>query len=230
MERHDEITERAWKETLADATPAEILRWAGATFGESGLTLACSFGGVSGMVLLDLTRELLPDVSVFTLDTEYLFPETHALRALASEHYQFTPLVMTPKESATPGPRLPSVDACCAARKVEPTGRALAGKSAWIAGLRRDQSKTREEVLPVAWDEEFSLYKIAPLWAWTEDDCQTYVRENDVPVNALHDRGYPSIGCTHCTRAVAPGEDLRAGRWADDEKTECGLHLKTEVR
>ncbi len=224
MRRRDGTIERGWQALLKDATPAEILRWAGATFGDD-LTLACSFGGVSGMVLLDLTRKLLPDVSVFTLDTGYLFPETHALRELAAERYKFTPLVMTPAENATPGPRLPSLDACCAARKVEPTGRALAGKSAWIAGLRRDQSKMREEVLPMAWDPEFSLYKIAPLWAWTEDDCWAYVNENKVPVNALHAQGYPSIGCTHCTRAVAPGEDLRAGRWSDEEKTECGLHL-----
>ena len=133
---------------------------------------------------------------------------------------------MVPAENATPGPRLPSVDACCAARKVEPNGRALAGKSAWIAGLRRDQSKTREEVLPISWDAEFDLYKLAPLYNWTEEDCWAYVKAHDVPVNPLHAQGYASIGCTTCTRPVAPGEDLRAGRWDGEEKTECGLHLK----
>jgi phosphoadenosine phosphosulfate reductase len=202
-----------------------ILHEAYSRFGD-GLILACSFGGVSGMILLDMTRKLFPEIPVFTLDTEFLFSETIALREQAAARYNFTPLVMTPAPNATPGPRLPSVDDCCAARKVEPTRRALEGKSAWIVGLRRDQSKTREAVEPIAWDEEFGLYKVAPLWDWTEEDCQAYVKEHDVPVNSLHAQGYPSIGCWPCTRAVKEGEDLRAGRWAEEEKTECGLHLK----
>ena len=224
--RRDKTVEDAWNGLLSDAPPQDILRWAQETFSD-GLTLACSFGGVTGMVLLDMVQNAAPQVSVFTLDTGFLFPETHDTREAAARKYGFTPLVMTPAPNATPGPRLPSVDACCAARKVEPTGRALAGKSAWIAGLRRDQSKTREQVLPVRWDDEFGLYKIAPLFAWTEEDCWEYVRRRDVPVNPLHAQGYASIGCTTCTRAVAPGEDLRAGRWSDLEKTECGLHLKS---
>ena len=226
MKRESEETERGWNDFLTEKTPEQVLAWAGETFGD-GLTLACSFGGVSGMVLLDMAVKALgADLSVFTLDTGFLFPETHATRETATRRYGITPLVMVPLERATPGPRLPNVEACCAARKVEPNGRALAGKAAWIAGLRRDQSKTREAVVPVSWDAEFGLYKIAPLWVWTEEDCWVYVRKNDVPVNPLHAQGYASIGCTTCTRAVAPGEDLRAGRWADEEKTECGLHLK----
>jgi phosphoadenosine phosphosulfate reductase len=227
MQRRDEETERDWQATLANSTPEEILVWAGREFGAENVTLACSFGGVSGMVLLELTRKLLPATSVFTLDTGFLFPETHALREAAATRYGFVPLVLTPAADATPGPRLPTTDACCAARKVAPTRRGLAGKSAWIAGLRRDQSRTREALQPVAWDDEFGLYKIAPLWSWTEEQCQDYIQSHDTPVNALHAQGFPSIGCWPCTRAIKPGEDLRAGRWEGEEKLECGLHLKT---
>ena len=225
MIRQAKTIEDTWNAALNTAAPEEILCWAHGAFG-GNLTLACSFGGVTGMVLLDMSRRVAPEILVFTLDTGFLFPETHQTREVASKKYNFKPLVMTSALDITPGPRLPSVDACCAARKVEPTGRALAGKDAWIAGLRRDQSKTRKEVLPVTWDDEFGLYKVAPLWNWTEEDCWSYVNANKVPVNPLHAQGYASIGCTTCTRAIAPGEDLRAGRWADLEKTECGLHLK----
>ena len=109
-------------------------------------------------------------------------------------------------------------------RKVEPNERALAGKSAWIAGLRRDQSDTRQGILPVQWDEKFGLYKICPLWNWSEDQVNNYIQANDVPINPLHAQGYTSIGCTHCTRANKDGGNLRGGRWAGTDKTECGLH------
>lgn len=115
-------------------------------------------------------------------------------------------------------------DKCCGIRKVDPNRRALEGRSAWITGLRRDQANTRRTVNPVAWDHKFGLYKISPLAHWDEKDVWRYIFKHSVPYNPLHDEGYPSIGCTHCTRAVAVGEDPRAGRWSGTAKVECGLH------
>jgi phosphoadenosine phosphosulfate reductase len=116
-------------------------------------------------------------------------------------------------------------DACCEIRKVEPNRRALAGKRAWISGIRRDQSSTRADTDIVQWDEKFGLVKINPLASWTESQVWSYILEHDVPYNELHDRGYPSIGCTNCTKPVAAGDDPRSCRWQGFDKTECGLHV-----
>jgi phosphoadenosine phosphosulfate reductase len=115
---------------------------------------------------------------------------------------------------------------CCEVRKLEPLKRALAGKRAWVTGLRRDQSVTRLELEPVAFDATQGLYKFSPLADWSHEDVWNYIRSHSVPYNTLHDRGYPSIGCAPCTRAVAPGEDVRAGRWWWESamNKECGLH------
>jgi phosphoadenosine phosphosulfate reductase len=215
---------------LLGAGPEAILRWATGRFGPR-LTLACSFGGVTGMALLDMAAKVAPDLRVFYLDTGFLFPETLTTRDAAVRRYGVTALGFrakrTPEEQvAEHGDRLweTDPDLCCAMRKVEPNRRALAGMDAWVAGLRRDQSRTRAAVRPVQWDAQFGLFKIAPLYDWTEDDVWDYVARNSVPVNELHARGYASIGCTHCTRALGDGEDLRAGRWSGSAKTECGLH------
>ncbi len=219
-----------WNADLADAAPQEILRWAAGEFGDK-LTLACSFGGVSGMALLDMAVRIEPGIRVFYVDTDFLFPETYATRDEAATRYQITPLgfrpKLTPHEQATRhGDELwrRDPDACCAIRKVEPNRDALQGMSAWIAGLRRDQSDTRKTVTPVSWDAQFGLYKLAPLWNWTEREVWRYIRDENVTVNPLHASGYASIGCTHCTRAIGENDDLRAGRWNGIEKTECGLH------
>lgn len=232
MERRPESVERAWSATLADATPAQILLWAADTFGDR-LTLACSFGGTTGMVLLHLARQAVPGIDVFTIDTGFLFPETIALRERVAGRFALNLRVLTPaqtpaEQAAAHGDALweRDPDRCCALRKVEPAVRALSGRDAWVTGVRRDQARTRESVEPIAWDAVNGLYKIAPLWNWTEAQVLEYARENDVPLNPLHDDGYPSIGCTHCTRRVADGDDLRAGRWAGTGKTECGLHLR----
>lgn len=215
---------------LAEATPQEILAWAIKRYG-ADLVLACSFGGISGMVLLDMTMKLDKSVPVFYLDTDFLFPETYWLRDEAAAHYGIEPIAFRPtitveEQAAQYGDALwqRDPDQCCAIRKVEPNRRALQGRRAWIAGLRRDQSNTRSEVQPVAWDKKFALYKISPLWNWTEEQVWQYIADNKVPYNPLHLENYPSIGCTHCTRPVAPGEDSRAGRWSGFIKTECGLH------
>ena len=215
---------------LAQAAPQQVLEWAVERFGRE-VVLACSFGGISGMALLDMTMQIDPGVPVFYLDTDFLFPETYALRDQAAQHYSITPLAFRSQlspaaQEAQYGPALwqSNPDQCCAIRKVEPNRRALEGRAAWITGLRRDQSNSRRRVSPVGWDEKFSLYKISPLWDWDEEQVWQYLLENGVPFNELHLQNYPSIGCTHCTRPVAPGEDSRAGRWSGFGKTECGLH------
>ena len=121
---------------------------------------------------------------------------------------------------------------CCGVRKVEPLNRALESLDAWVTGLRRDQGMDRSSTGIVEWDEPHSAYKVNPLANWTFEQVQEYVSERDVPYNELHDTGYPSIGCAPCTRAVEPGEDLRAGRWwweTDPDAKECGLHIVTQA-
>ena len=216
---------------LEGKTPQEILRWAVREY-QPGLTLACSFGGPSGMVLLDMMAQIDRTVDVFYLDTAFLFPETHRLRDIAAAKYGVQPIgyvsLLTPSQQAEKyGDALWSrdPDACCAIRKVEPNERALAGKRAWISGIRRDQTKQRAGMDIVEWDDKFGLVKVNPLANWTESQVWKYILDNGVPYNELHDRNYPSIGCTHCTKAVMPGEDPRSGRWQGFDKTECGLHV-----
>ncbi len=215
---------------LEGSSPQQILRWAAAEY-QPGLALACSFGGPSGMVLLDMMMRIDRSVEVFYIDTDFLFPETYRLRDIAAARYGFEPAgymsLLTPaQQAAAYGDALwaRDPDACCALRKVEPNRRALAGKRAWLSGIRRDQAKSRAETPVVQWDEKFGLVKVNPLAAWTESQVWKYILDNGVPYNELHDRGYPSIGCTHCTRPVAAGDDPRSGRWQGFDKTECGLH------
>jgi len=216
---------------LEGRTPQEVLRWAAERY-QPGLALACSFGGPSGMVLLDMMMQVDRSVEVFYLDTDFLFPETYRLRDQAAAKYNFEPVgymsLLTPTEqSAKYGDALwaRDPDACCAIRKVEPSQRALAGKRAWISGIRRDQTKQRSDIPLVEWDAKFGLVKVNALAAWSESQVWTYILDNGVPYNELHDRGYPSIGCTYCTKPVQAGADPRSGRWQGFEKTECGLHV-----
>lgn len=213
--------------------PAEILRWAVEEF-QPGLALACSFGGPTSMVLLDMTMKVDPSVEVFYLDTDFLFPETYHLRDVCEQKYGFKPIgyksLLTPEAQAEEhGPELwaRNPDLCCDLRKVEPNQRALEGKTAWLSGMRRDQSRSRANVAIVDWDEKFGLVKLNPLATWDEKKVWAYIVENGVPYNELHDRGYPSIGCTYCTRAVRPGDDPRSGRWAGFDKEECGIQVGT---
>lgn len=192
--------------------------------------LACSFGGTSGMVLLDMTMRVDPRVPVFYLDTGLLFDEVRALIVRAGERYGIAPIAVTPALSldeqaerfgAALWERDP--DRCCALRKVAPHRDFVRGYAAWLTGIRRAQSASRRDVAPVSVADDGST-KVSPLFDWTDDDLREYVDAYDVPVNALHARGYASVGCVPCTRAVAPGEDPRAGRWSGFAKTECGLH------
>jgi phosphoadenosine phosphosulfate reductase len=191
------------------------------------------------MVLTDLILKSKLDIGIFSLETGRLHPETLAMLDKVKEHYDGY-------EIALYKPQPEAVDTyvaqnglnafydsiemrreCCRIRKVEPLGRALAGKKAWVTGQRRAQSATRAELHVQEVDEAHGMTKFNPLADWSEEDVWNYIRDNGVPYNALHDQGYPSIGCAPCTRAVEPGEDVRAGRWwwENPDSKECGLHM-----
>jgi phosphoadenosine phosphosulfate reductase len=198
---------------------------------------ACSFG-LEDMVLLDLIAKNARQIEVFTLDTGRLPDETHALLDTVRDSYTVPIRVYFPDAKLVEewveqnGPNgfyrsLAQRKQCCEIRKVLPLGRALQGKKSWVTGLRREQSPAREGLKAQEWDASNKLEKFNPLLEWTLDDVWSYVKENHIPYNALHDRGYPSIGCAPCTRAVEPGQDIRAGRWwwEDASAKECGLHV-----
>ena len=199
--------------------------------------LACSFGA-EDMVLLDMVARTKSPVAVFTLDTGRLPQETYDLMQTARSQYRgLTIETYFPKaESVEAYVRENGVNGfydsvalrerCCGVRKIEPLKRALAGKKSWITGLRREQSATRSAIAPIEWDAANGLQKVSPLAEWSSEDVWVYVKRFDVPTNALHRKGYPSIGCAPCTRAVEPHEDPRAGRWwwENADTRECGLH------
>jgi phosphoadenosine phosphosulfate reductase len=216
---------------LEGQPPLAILRWAVDHAGPR-VTFATGFG-VEGCVIIDLiAREELP-IDLFTLDTGVLFAETHALWRRLEVQYGVTIRAVRPaqtldEQASTHGPALwrSDPDRCCDLRKIAPLRAALAPFDAWITAIRRDQTPNRATARVVERDAKFGLVKVNPLAAWTRDDVWAHVRANDVPYNALHDRGYPSIGCEPCTSAIVPGESLRAGRWRGAAKTECGLHAR----
>ncbi len=218
----------ALNEGFESAEPAEIVRWCVETFGD-GLSVGASFGGASGSAILHMVAQLKPDVHVFVLDTDYLFEETHesmrkTVDALALTNVQVYKSKLTHEEQAKQfGSALwmRDPDACCELRKVEPNRRALAGKTAWVSGLRRDQSEGRADTPIVSWNEKFGLVKVNPLATWTEAKTWEYLLAHKTPYNPLLDQGYTSIGCYNCT---VPGVQGRAGRWQGFEKDECGLH------
>ena len=196
------------------------------------LALACSFGGPSGMVLLDIALGIEPGLPVFCIDTELLFPETYALVRRVEARYAIhvdlvRPLQSVAEQAAAHGPQLwaRDPDACCALRKVEPLQRYLRAYDAWLTGLRRDQTGTRARLQSLEWDDAAQVVRVAPLATWAENEVWAYVGEHELEVNTLHFEGYPSIGCTHCTRPVGPTEHARAGRWSSFDKTECGIHV-----
>jgi phosphoadenosine phosphosulfate reductase len=198
--------------------------------------------GAEDMVVLDLVRREKLPIDVFTLDTGRLPEETYKLMQRVEQHYGNVVRVLFPDAQqvqdlvAEQGINgfYDSVErrkACCAVRKLAPLERALAGQSAWVTGLRAEQSVTRAGLPIRAFDEQRRLTKFNPLADWIESDVWDYIRTHDVPYNELHDRFYPSIGCAPCSRAITPGEDLRAGRWwweLPDSK-ECGLHVQPLV-
>lgn len=220
------LAERAGRD-LERAHPGDVLRWAAEAFGD-GLVVASSMGDE---VLVDLAARTVPGVDVVFLDTGYHFAETLGTRDYYAQFTDVTlrtvlPLLTVAEQDAAHGPRLHDrePDRCCAIRKVEPLERALGPYAAWVTGMRREDAPTRTDIPVVGWDARRSKVKLNPLAAWTQDDVDAYVAEHHVVLNPLRELGYTSIGCAPCTRAVAAGEDPRAGRWSGQNKTECGLH------
>ena len=206
----------------------------------SPATFANSFG-LEDMVLTDLIAKHFRGIEIFSLDTGRLPPETYDLMQKTTEHYHKKIKVYFPKtENVENYVRINGINGfyesvsqrkdCCYVRKVEPLNRALTGKKAWITGMRREQAPTRHDLSDSEFDSDHNMQKFNPLIDWTQQDVEEYIANFNVPYNALHDKGYPSIGCAPCTRAIQPGEDVRAGRWwweSADHK-ECGLHVKAK--
>ncbi len=200
-----QLTAESW-------SPQQVLAWAFETFGNA-VAISSAFGA-EGMVLIDMASRLRKDFRLFTVDTEFLFSETYNLMDRIEQKYgikieRVFSLLSPEEQERVHGAALWTRDAdqCCNLRKVEPLRRKLSELDAWITSIRRDQMK------------------VNPIADWTSKQVWRYLHEHDVPYNSLHDQNYPSIGCTHCTRAVRPGEDPRAGRWPGTGKTECGLHV-----
>jgi phosphoadenosine phosphosulfate reductase len=217
--------------------PKDVLRWGLTTFAED-IVLATGFGP-SGIVLMHIVSQIQPrlrsQTAVFYLQTDLFFPETLTLRDQLAERLglRFVEVhsgLSLNEQAHQFGPALwqRNPDLCCRLRKVEPLRRFLAGKKAWITGIRRDQSLTRRSARIIAWDKANHLLKLSPLAAWTKADVWDYIHEHDLPTNVLHDEGYPSIGCMPCTHPVIPGDDERAGRWAGTDKLECGIHIQPD--
>ncbi len=224
------------------ASAETVLTWAAHAFPPDRLAFACSLG-LEDVALVEMLARLPRVPRIFFLDTGRLHQETYDVLQQLRRHYGVDVEVFFPRAEAVEalvrrdGPNgfyagLEQRRACCAVRKVEPLARALEGADAWITGLRREQAPTRRELRTFELDTEHGgILKINPLLDWDHARTQAYVRHHGVPVNALHDQGYPSIGCAPCTRPVQPGEDLRAGRWwwEQPEHKECGLHLRART-
>ncbi len=223
---------KALSDSFESSRPQDVLAYALERYFPS-IVLACSFGA-EDIVLVDMIHRINPRTQLFYLDTDFLFAETSALRDRIVDKYGLRPnqvvritSQLTPEAQAEQfGEALwtRDPDRCCSLRKVEPLTRVLRGYSAWITGIRRDQAPSRAHAGLVEWDNTFGLTKFNPLAQWTAAEVWTYIRLHEIPYNPLHDQGYPSIGCTHCTAPVVPGEDPRSGRWKNSPKTECGLH------
>jgi phosphoadenosine phosphosulfate reductase len=206
-----------------------------------GVVFSTSFSFEDQLIAHAILSNKLP-FEIFTLDTGRLFAETYSVWSSTNEAYQTHTKAYYPDAAALqaftaekgPNSFYESVDnrkACCHIRKVEPLKRALAGQQVWITGLRAEHSAARESLEPLEWDETNHVLKYHPLLHWTTEEVREYIHQHKVPYNPLHDKGFVSIGCAPCTRAIKPGEDFRAGRWwwEDADKKECGLHEHAPV-
>jgi phosphoadenosine phosphosulfate reductase len=213
------------------AHPAAILSWAAETFGEK-LAVVTSFQP-TGIVTLHMLAEIAPHTAILTLDTDLLFPETYELTSELAQRFNLNLIRVRPEQTVAEqaahyGEALWDQDPnlCCHLRKVVPLDRALMGYNAWVTGLRRDQSERRRSTAIVSWDKKHHKVKLCPFATWTEAMVWEYIETYQLPYNVLHDQNYPSIGCWPCTMPVAPDSiDRRAGRWANQGKSECGIHV-----
>jgi len=224
-----------WNKELSKASPEEVIEFFHNIFGEK-LALSSSLGA-EDQVLTHMYANINEKPNIFTLDTGRLFPETYKLIAATNNKYNIKLKIYFPNTEEVEhmvnnkgiDPFFESIEnrkLCCNIRKLGPLKRAFSGLDAWICGLRRDQAVTRFATRKVEWDEINNIIKINPLNDWSEEDVWNYIKSNNIPYNELHDKGFPSIGCEPCTRAVKEGEDVRAGRWwwEQPESKECGLH------
>lgn len=232
---------QAWREAAGAMNAPSVIRWASGIFGDR-LCFATSLGA-EDQVITHFIAEAAPGIRIFTLDTGRLFPESYELIDKTEARYARRVEVFAPKTEEVESmvsehginlfyKSVENRKLCCSIRKIHPLVRALAGVDAWICGLRRDQALTRQQVHVVEWDEQFGIIKINPLWNWSEAQVWECIKSNGIPYNPLHDKGFLSIGCSCCTRAVATGEDVRSGRWWWEQPMhkECGLHRKDVSR
>ncbi len=233
----DQKTITNWNSLFENESPEIVLRFFLEYF-KGKIALASSLGP-EDQVLTEMAASISPDTKIFTLDTGRLFPETYDLIDRTSKKYKINIKVYFPDAAeveemvSKKGINLffDSIEnrkLCCSIRKLKPLSRALSKLDAWITGLRREQSVTRNNLRTVEWDENNGLLKINPLINWTEQQVWTYIDSRNIPYSPLHKKGYASIGCQPCTRAIEAGENVRAGRWwwENPETKECGLHQK----
>lgn len=221
---------------LLDSKPAEsVIQYMLGTFGgKVGFSTSL---GLEDQAITHMISQIDKSAYIFTLDTGRLFPETYDLLDLTTKKYDMSIRVFFPDASQVQEmvnskginlfyESIENRQLCCSIRKLEPLKKAFSGLDAWICGLRRGQSPTRKNMKTIEWDEKNQLIKVNPIIGWSEDQLWRYIKENNVPYNKLHDKGFPSIGCLPCTRAIMPGEDIRAGRWwwENPDTRECGLH------
>lgn len=231
-----EVTYHTWNDNEVNQFEQQlkdyfsVIKWAYQTYGED-IVYACSFGA-EGVVLVDLIHKVKKNAKITFLDTGLHFKETYDLIDRMRAKYPslrielVKPNLTLDEQKDKHGAELwkENPNLCCQIRKIEPLTEVLSGVTAWISGLRREQSPTRSHVNYINKDEKFKSIKICPLIHWTWEEIWNYIKLNDLPYNELHDRNYPSIGCYPCTFEVKGSGDLRAGRWANSTKTECGLH------
>ena len=223
-----------WQEKLALKSAEEAIYIIGKELG-SYARFSTSLG-MEDQVITHLISHHAPDVSIFTIDTGRMFQETYDLLDLTRQHFHLPIATYFPLQSeveklvTTKGANsfYNSVEdrkECCHIRKVEPLKRALSGAKFWITGIRAEQSINRKTMMPLEWDEQYRVFKYHPLFYWTQQEVDDFIEQNKIPINTLHRKGFPSIGCAPCTRAVAAGEDPRSGRWWwEGSAKECGLH------
>ncbi len=223
--------------------PQQLLSWALKSFAPK-IALSCSFGAPEGLVLLDMMHRIDPAARVFVLDTGRLPQATYDLIDRVRDRYDKRVEVVFPEAAAVEAmvqakgmnlfyESIENRQLCCRLRKVEPLNRYLATLDAWVAGLRRDQGVTREDTAKVQFDNQHGgIVKVNPIADWTHEQVLAYVRKHDVPINRLHAEGYPSVGCDPCSRAIAAGDDPRAGRWwwESPETRECGIHVDEQEK
>ncbi len=226
-----------------EAKAAQVREALGAAVQQYGRVVYANSLGPEAMVLTDLICASSPAIDIVTIDTGRLHEETYELLGKLQTRYRNRIRVLYPQGTQVSelvsrqgiNGFFDSVEArraCCNVRKIVPFKSIVSGYSAWITGVRREQSATRAEGRPVEWDEQHGLHKVSPLLDWTEDQVWSYIRARHLPYNSLNDKGYPSIGCAPCTRAILPGEDQRAGRWwwESPESRECGLHPRVRSK